>query len=210
MQTAISAPPRDLPRSGTSATAALPSSVELVDHARLRNKRPPGSDLMHPGATRRMRLYSAVAKTPIVPETSRGTRKLSPSLSPCRCTAERNIAISRDKMGERRDSNPRSPGPQPGGHRPRLDREHRRVRSRSAGVCGPCAVRLETGPKGLPAAAPISGPESPQERGMLLPPEASGVLVRTPGPESGRQDLNLRPPGPQPERSRRVRCSSAS
>jgi hypothetical protein len=24
----------------------------------------------------------------------------------------------------------------------------------------------------------------------------------------GRQDLNLRPPGPQPERSRRTRCSS--
>src|SRR5918994_4851431 len=35
------------------------------------------------------------------------------------------------------------------------------------------------------------------------------MLVRTPGPESERQDLNLRPPGPQPERSRRTTCDSA-
>ena len=32
---------------------------------------------------------------------------------------------------------------------------------------------------------------------MLLR-EAAGGFLRTPGPESGRQDLNLRPPGPQP------------
>ena len=35
-------------------------------------------------------------------------------------------------------------------------------------------------------------------------PALAGLCYR-----SGRQDLNLRPPGPQPERSRRTRCSSA-
>ena len=86
----------------------------------------------------------------------------------------------------------------------------------TAAVCGhgarACAVRVrsdsKTGPEGLPATAPISGPESTQERGILPPPEASGVFVRTPGPESGRQDLNLRPPDPQRERSRRTYESS--
>jgi hypothetical protein len=35
--------------------------------------------------------------------------------------------------------------------------------------------------------APFSGPDSAQERGLLLLPEASGGLVIPPGPESGRQ-----------------------
>src|SRR5215217_8180154 len=88
-------------------------------------------------------------------------------------------------------------------HMPGSARSRRRLLTiEDAAVSGrgpsACAVRLESGFGGPSCYNPISGPESPQERGILLPPEACGVLVRTLGPESGRQDLNLRPPGPQP------------
>ncbi len=90
-----------------------------------------------------------------------------------------------------------------------LDRVHRHAVAAGARVRSVCGPTRERAPEGLRPPAPIPRTESPEERRILLLPEASGVLVRTPGPESGRQDLNLRPPGPQPERSRRTRCVSA-
>ena len=47
------------------------------------------------------------------PRNGRWDAKLSPPLSPCRCTVTLKIAICRDEEGERRDSNPQPPGPQP-------------------------------------------------------------------------------------------------
>jgi hypothetical protein len=68
---------------------------------------------MHPGATAELWLYSAVANTTVVPKTARETRKLSPRLSPCRCTASQNIVICGDeevsdgtRTRGRRDHNP--------------------------------------------------------------------------------------------------------
>ena len=74
----------------------------------------------------------------------------------------------------------------------------RRVRSRPARVCGSCVVRPENGLWRLPRYNAVRAPFPAQGAGDLLLPEPPGVPVRTPGPESGRQDLNLRPPGPQP------------
>ncbi len=49
-----------------------------------------------------------------------------------------------------------------------------------------------------------------EPRRMPYPPHrVPAFRVLEPFTRSGRQDLNLRPPGPQPERSRRTRCHSA-
>ena len=58
-----------------------------------------------------------------------------------------------------------------------------------------CAVRRKNGPGGSSRDGPDLAPGIASERGILLLPEAW----------VGETDLNLRPPGPQPERSRRTR-----
>ena len=73
-------------------------------------------------------------------------------------------------------------------------------------VCGlrkiSCAVRvrsaLEAPTRASPAAAPESAPNSPSRLGFRLLPDSPGSAPIPRGAESGRQDLNLRPPGPQP------------
>jgi hypothetical protein len=106
--------PRGHTGSERDATAAK-QARNSADHADVLN--PGGLRDTHPrnpAATPVIWLYSAVAEIAVVPESCCETRKLSPPLSPRRSTAAQKIAISRDFRGERRDSNPRPPGPQPG------------------------------------------------------------------------------------------------
>jgi hypothetical protein len=70
-------------------------------------------------------------------------------------------------------------------------------------ICRACAVRVRSASKPKhsreSAAVDPEAPESLSQSGILRASEAlSGLLMRT-AFLSGRQDLNLRPPGPQPE-----------
>ena len=83
---------------------------------------PPGYDPMEPGALRRYLALQRGSEDIGCPRNSLRDAKLSPPLSPRRCTAARNIVICRDEEGERRDSNPRPPRPQPGAVQPATTR----------------------------------------------------------------------------------------
>ena len=67
-----------------------------------------------PEATAEIWLYSVVDVTATPTRRGFGSPEFSPRLPRTRTTATQKFAICRDEEGERRDSNPRPPGPQPG------------------------------------------------------------------------------------------------
>ena len=68
---------------------------------------------MHPGGHRGIWLYSAVDVTATWLTKGFGSPERSPRVPRARSTVIQKIVICRDEEGERRDSNPRPPGPQP-------------------------------------------------------------------------------------------------
>jgi hypothetical protein len=94
--------------------------------------------------------------------------------------------------------------------------------ARALAACGPArgprAIRVRSGlaaaPRALPAATGLGRPYPPCPSEVPRPAAAPGGLLPVTAFQSGRQDLNLRPPGPQPEgptrRCARVRPPSPS
>jgi hypothetical protein len=85
--------------------------------------------------------------------------------------------------------------------------------ARALAACGPArgprAIRVRSGlaaaPRALPAATGLGRPYPPCPSEVPRPAAAPGGLLPVTAFQSGRQDLNLRPPGPQPASAAR-RC----